>query len=268
MSPLSSSQHELLYHTFGRQSFRRTTANLDLFLRRFNQVQLWVVTEVCLCGQLSKRVQLLKKFIKIAAQWVGPAGRCRKLHLDEEFITYMLDFFTCIHLLCVFVRSCREFKNLNSFFAIIMGMSNPAVSRLSQTWEVNFVKYTSSEPCVYSTAAEVQQWNVLGFLSGRNFPPSLRSSMLSLKVWWWVAWNYIFISTVVEQNYIPTAALTLGIIPLVPEFKISQKWTLFIWSVTGPIEKPPVLPTHCHQTGTTNHPLHAPPSQRYNTCLS
>ncbi|XP_068558766.1 rap guanine nucleotide exchange factor 4-like isoform X1 [Cebidichthys violaceus] len=91
-------EHELLYHTFGRQTFRRTTANLDLFLRRFNQVQLWVVTEVCLCAQLSKRVQLLKKFIKIAAH-------------------------------------CREFKNLNSFFAIIMGMSNPAVSRLSQTWE-------------------------------------------------------------------------------------------------------------------------------------
>ncbi|CAG01995.1 unnamed protein product, partial [Tetraodon nigroviridis] len=91
-------EHELLYHTFGRQNFRRTTANLDLFLHRFNQVQLWVVTEVCLCSQLSKRVQLLKKFIKIAAH-------------------------------------CREFKNLNSFFAIIMGMSNPAVSRLSQTWE-------------------------------------------------------------------------------------------------------------------------------------
>ncbi|TNM97821.1 hypothetical protein fugu_014067 [Takifugu bimaculatus] len=36
-------EHELLYHTFGRQNFRRTTANLDLFLRRFNQVQLWVV---------------------------------------------------------------------------------------------------------------------------------------------------------------------------------------------------------------------------------
>ncbi|XP_061550670.1 rap guanine nucleotide exchange factor 4-like isoform X1 [Phycodurus eques] len=91
-------EHELLYHTFGRQSFRRTTANLDLFLRRFNQVQLWVVTEVCLCAQLSKRVQLLKKFIKIAAH-------------------------------------CREFKNLNAFFAIIMGMTNPAVNRLSQTWE-------------------------------------------------------------------------------------------------------------------------------------
>ncbi|XP_016425662.1 rap guanine nucleotide exchange factor 4-like [Sinocyclocheilus rhinocerous] len=91
-------EYELVYHTFGRQAYRRSTPNLELFLKRFNQVQLWVVTEVCLCGTLSKRVQLLKKFIKIAAH-------------------------------------CREFKNLNSFFAIIMGMCNPAVSRLSQTWE-------------------------------------------------------------------------------------------------------------------------------------
>ncbi|KAL2087841.1 hypothetical protein ACEWY4_016669 [Coilia grayii] len=91
-------EQEFVYHTFGRQAYRRSTANLDLFLRRFNQLQFWVVTEVCLCPQLSKRVQLLKKFIKIAAH-------------------------------------CREFRNLNSFFAIIMGMSNPAVSRLSQTWE-------------------------------------------------------------------------------------------------------------------------------------
>lgn len=91
-------EYELVYHTFGRQAYRRSTANLELFLRRFNQLQLWVVTEVCLCGTLSKRVQLLKKFIKIAAH-------------------------------------CREFKNLNSFFAIIMGMCNPAVSRLIQTWE-------------------------------------------------------------------------------------------------------------------------------------
>uniref|UniRef100_A0A8D0GAY9 Rap guanine nucleotide exchange factor 4 n=1 Tax=Sphenodon punctatus TaxID=8508 RepID=A0A8D0GAY9_SPHPU len=89
---------ELLYHTFGRHSFRKTTANLDLFLRRFNEIQFWVVTEICLCSQLSKRVQLLKKFIKIAAH-------------------------------------CKEYKNLNSFFAIIMGLSNVAVSRLSLTWE-------------------------------------------------------------------------------------------------------------------------------------
>lgn len=130
-------QHELLYHTFGRQSFRRTTANLDLFLRRFNQVQLWVVTEVCLCGQLSKRVQLLKKFIKIAAQWV-------ESHAFKYAGWYKIKSRACywfrlpyILRVCVFFWSCREFKNLNSFFAIIMGMSNPAVSRLSQTWEVN-----------------------------------------------------------------------------------------------------------------------------------
>ncbi|EPY77733.1 rap guanine nucleotide exchange factor 4 [Camelus ferus] len=46
----------------------------------------------------SKRVQLLKKFIKIAAH-------------------------------------CKEYKNLNSFFAIVMGLSNVAVSRLALTWE-------------------------------------------------------------------------------------------------------------------------------------
>ncbi|KAL4635836.1 rap guanine nucleotide exchange factor 4 [Arapaima gigas] len=108
-------EHELIYHTFGRQNFRKTTANLDLFLKRFNELQLWVVTEVCLCAQLGKRVQLLKKFIKIAAH-------------------------------------CKEYKNLNSFFAIIMGMSNPAVSRLSQTWErmiantVRIVRYCRSQP--------------------------------------------------------------------------------------------------------------------------
>uniref|UniRef100_A0A8C9ZEW4 Rap guanine nucleotide exchange factor 4 n=1 Tax=Sander lucioperca TaxID=283035 RepID=A0A8C9ZEW4_SANLU len=89
---------ELIYHTFGRQNVNKTTVNLDLFLRRFNEIQFWVITEMCLCSQLSKRVQLLKKFIKIAAH-------------------------------------CKEYRNLNAFFAIIMGLSNPAVCRLRQTWE-------------------------------------------------------------------------------------------------------------------------------------
>ncbi|XP_078260085.1 rap guanine nucleotide exchange factor 4 isoform X2 [Rhinoraja longicauda] len=89
---------ELIYHIFGRHHFKKTTANLDLFLRRFNEIQFWVATEICLCSQLSKRVQLLKKFIKIAAH-------------------------------------CKEYRNLNSFFALIMGLGNVAVSRLTQTWE-------------------------------------------------------------------------------------------------------------------------------------
>uniref|UniRef100_A0A8D2LXE9 Rap guanine nucleotide exchange factor 4 n=1 Tax=Varanus komodoensis TaxID=61221 RepID=A0A8D2LXE9_VARKO len=106
---------ELVYHTFGRHNFKKTTANLDLFLRRFNEIQFWVVTEICLCSQLSKRVQLLKKFIKIAAH-------------------------------------CKEYKNLNSFFALIMGLSNVAVSRLTMTWErmisntVRTVKFCQSQP--------------------------------------------------------------------------------------------------------------------------
>ncbi|PSN41817.1 hypothetical protein C0J52_07838 [Blattella germanica] len=69
-------EYELIYHTFGRHHFGQITANLDVFLRRFNEIQFWVVTEFC-----------------------------------------------------------KEFQNLNAFFAIVMGLSNVAVSRLSLTWE-------------------------------------------------------------------------------------------------------------------------------------
>ena len=34
--------------------------------------------------------------------------------------------------------SCKDYQNLNSFFAVVMGLSNIAVSRLSQTWEVRY----------------------------------------------------------------------------------------------------------------------------------
>ena len=53
---------------FGPSKFGRITANLDLFLRRFNEVQYWVVTEMLLVPNVSKRVQLLRKFIKLASQ--------------------------------------------------------------------------------------------------------------------------------------------------------------------------------------------------------
>ncbi|KAJ8409203.1 hypothetical protein AAFF_G00242240 [Aldrovandia affinis] len=90
---------ELVYYIFGRHRFPgATTANLERFVRRFNEVQYWVVTELCLCGDLTKRATLLKKFIKIA------------IVLKEQ-------------------------KNLNSFFAVMFGLSNSAVQRLSKTWE-------------------------------------------------------------------------------------------------------------------------------------
>ncbi|KAJ8913862.1 hypothetical protein NQ315_003771 [Exocentrus adspersus] len=91
-------EYELLYQTFGRHHFGQITANLDVFLRRFNEIQFWVVTEICLTNSLSKRVSVLRKFIKLAAY-------------------------------------CKEYQNLNAFCAIVMGLSNVAVSRLSNTWE-------------------------------------------------------------------------------------------------------------------------------------
>uniref|UniRef100_A0A8C8RZH4 Rap guanine nucleotide exchange factor 5 n=1 Tax=Pelusios castaneus TaxID=367368 RepID=A0A8C8RZH4_9SAUR len=95
-------EQELIYFTFSRQGSGENTVNLSLLLQRCNEVQLWVATEILLCSQLCKRVQLVKKFIKIAAH-------------------------------------CKAQRNLNSFFAIVMGLNTASVSRLSQTWEVSYV---------------------------------------------------------------------------------------------------------------------------------
>ncbi|KAG2467651.1 RPGF3 factor, partial [Polypterus senegalus] len=90
---------EFVYYIFGCHRFQGvTTANLERFVRHFNEVQYWVVTEVCLCSDPTKRVQLLKKIIKIA------------IILKEQ-------------------------KNLNLFFAVMFGLSNTAVQRLGKTWE-------------------------------------------------------------------------------------------------------------------------------------
>ncbi|XP_074126786.1 rap guanine nucleotide exchange factor 3 isoform X4 [Sminthopsis crassicaudata] len=92
-------QVELIHYVLGPQQLRNaTTANLERFMRRFNELQYWVATELCLCPVPGLRTQLLRKFIKLAS------------HLKEQ-------------------------KNLNSFFAIMFGLSNSAISRLALTWE-------------------------------------------------------------------------------------------------------------------------------------
>ncbi|XP_058599001.1 rap guanine nucleotide exchange factor 3 isoform X2 [Neofelis nebulosa] len=92
-------QVELIHYVLGPQHLRDvTTANLERFMRRFNELQYWVATELCLCPVPGLRAQLLRKFIKLAA------------HLKEQ-------------------------KNLNSFFAVMFGLSNSAISRLAHTWE-------------------------------------------------------------------------------------------------------------------------------------
>ncbi|CAK9293043.1 unnamed protein product [Gordionus sp. m RMFG-2023] len=88
---------------------RLLTANLNLFLRRFNIIQNWVCTELCLIPPLllNKRVQLLRKFIKIA-------------------------------------HHCKDFRNFNAFFAILMGLNDVCISRLAQTWEKLPMKFKKS----------------------------------------------------------------------------------------------------------------------------
>lgn len=63
-------QQELVYFTFSRHGSSGRTVALELLLQRCNEVQQWVMTEVLLCPTLCKRVQLIKKFIKIAAQLI------------------------------------------------------------------------------------------------------------------------------------------------------------------------------------------------------
>ena len=73
-------------------------SNLDILLRRFNEVQYWTTTEILLALP-SKRGVYLKKFIKIAAL-------------------------------------AKDNKDLMAFFAITLGLSNLAVSRLTSLWDV------------------------------------------------------------------------------------------------------------------------------------
>ncbi|XP_072927515.1 rap guanine nucleotide exchange factor-like 1 isoform X2 [Hemitrygon akajei] len=89
---------ELIHYVFRNESIRKRTANLELVLQRCSEVQHWVATEILMCERLGKRVQLLKTLIHMAAL-------------------------------------CKEKQNLFSFFAIIMGLCNAAVSRLCLTWE-------------------------------------------------------------------------------------------------------------------------------------
>lgn len=59
----------MIHYIMGPQKFHDvTTANLERVMRRFNELQYWVATELCLCPELPRRAQLLRKFIKLAAQ--------------------------------------------------------------------------------------------------------------------------------------------------------------------------------------------------------
>nr|XP_015822421.2 rap guanine nucleotide exchange factor-like 1 isoform X1 [Nothobranchius furzeri] len=89
---------EFVCYVFHGEQSRWRPLNLELVLQRCSEMQHWVATEILQCQSLPKRVQLLRKFIKIAAL-------------------------------------CKQQQDLLSFLAVVLGLDNPAVSRLRLTWE-------------------------------------------------------------------------------------------------------------------------------------
>ncbi|KAL9966161.1 hypothetical protein ACROYT_G024197 [Oculina patagonica] len=136
--------HEFIFNIFGKENFNQITANLDLLLKRFNEVQLWVETQILLTQQLNKRVYLLKKFIKIAAH-------------------------------------CKEYHNWYSFFAIVMGLNSVVVSRLSQTWEKLPGKFRKIYEEFETTLEPSRNHRVYRLLAGKMKPPILPFMPLLMK---------------------------------------------------------------------------------------
>uniref|UniRef100_A0A8U8BHA9 Uncharacterized protein n=1 Tax=Geospiza parvula TaxID=87175 RepID=A0A8U8BHA9_GEOPR len=102
---------EFVDYVFHGERGRRETANLELLLQRCSEVQHWVGTELLLCEALGKRAHLLKKLIKIAA-------------------------------------ICKQNQDMLSFYAIVIGLNNAAISRLRLTWEVsNGCPRPQRDPC-------------------------------------------------------------------------------------------------------------------------
>ncbi|XP_068744447.1 rap guanine nucleotide exchange factor 4-like isoform X2 [Montipora capricornis] len=136
--------YEFIYYFFGKENYNQITANLDLLLRRFNEVQFWVQTQVLLTQQLTKRVYLLKKFIKLAAH-------------------------------------CNEHNNWHSFFAIVMGLNSVAVGRLTQTWEKLPRKFRNLYEQFESILEPSRNHRVYRLLLGKVKPPILPFMPLLIK---------------------------------------------------------------------------------------
>lgn len=136
--------HEYIFRIFGKESHKQITANLDLLLRRFNEVQLWVETQILLTQHLNKRVYLLKKFIKLAAH-------------------------------------CKEYNNWYSFFAVVMALNSVAVSRLSQTWEKLPSKFRKIYEEFEGILEPSRNHRVYRLLAGKMKPPILPFMPLLIK---------------------------------------------------------------------------------------
>ena len=80
------------------------TPSLSLFCELVNREMMWTISEIVSEPTATKRMRVIKQFIKIA-------------------------------------RQCKETQNFNSMFAIISGLGHAAVSRLKSSWEKLPSKY-------------------------------------------------------------------------------------------------------------------------------
>jgi len=83
---------------------RYGTPSLSLFAELVNREMMWAISEIVSDNNSTKRMRIIKQFIKIA-------------------------------------RQCKETQNFNSMFAIISGLGHGAVSRLKSSWEKLPTKY-------------------------------------------------------------------------------------------------------------------------------
>ena len=83
---------------------RYGTPSLSLFAELVNREMMWTIGEIVSESNATKRMRVIKQFIKIA-------------------------------------RQCKETQNFNSMFAIISGLAHGAVSRLKSSWEKLPTKY-------------------------------------------------------------------------------------------------------------------------------
>lgn len=137
-------QMEFIYQIFGRHKFGKITTNLDHLLQRFNQIQYWVITELCREMDLQKRGLVLRKFVKIA-------------------------------------EHCKNFNNLNSFFAIVVGLINGTVSRLHQTWKDLPPKYRRKFESFESLMDPSRNHKVLRAYQSKLLPPVVPFMPLIMK---------------------------------------------------------------------------------------
>ncbi|TNN15254.1 Rap guanine nucleotide exchange factor 2 isoform 2, partial [Schistosoma japonicum] len=82
----------------GNSGYATGHENLDRFTDLVNREAYWAPTEICHETNLNRRVDLLKRFIKLA-------------------------------------KLCRELRNFNTMFCLLVGLHQTPVERLKQTWD-------------------------------------------------------------------------------------------------------------------------------------